>query len=131
MNNLPATYDVDVTLTTNAYTLIEEAERAKQIINANNVYSMQEIYLFSEKYEKEIKGTDISTISQDEKQRLQKNIEANRNLMYAVFVRKYSRHSSEHIGKRVLLGNDCVCFLTVERNLIPDGFSLKMRKVEY
>lgn len=78
-----------------------EAERAKQIINANNAYSLQEIYLFSEKYEKEVKGNDISTVSQDEKERLKKNLAANRDLMYAVFARKYSRHSSEHIGKRV------------------------------
>lgn len=78
-----------------------EAERARQIINANSVSSMQEIYLYAEKYEKEVNGNDISDISQDERDRLEKNMAANRDLMYAVFARKYSRHSSELIGKRV------------------------------
>ena len=78
-----------------------EAECARQILDADSTHSMQDIYQYAAKYEKEINGNDIDNISKEEKEKLEKNMQANRNLMYSVFARKYAQHTSEKIGSRV------------------------------
>lgn len=84
-----------------------EAIRAKELLESNDIYSIQEIFLEDGIFTKEHtpvathKETGIAAASNASIEHRYKCANANRTLLYALMARRYARMSGERITKRV------------------------------